>query len=228
MHAGRHISIETIGAEAQPVIVIDAFVPDPQALAQEAAALRFGPMGPYYPGLRAAVPTPRVATFVAPVAEAIAQTFGVNADLGLIEAMYSLVTTSPAQLRPIQRLPHFDGCEPERLALLHFLGGCEGSGTAFYRHRATGFETVDKDRLGQYETALRRDVAENGMPGPAYIAGDTPVFERIARFEGRFNRALIYRGQSLHCADIAPDASFSADPRFGRLTVNTFLMGVPT
>lgn len=227
MNSAPVIDIAHIGTGRQPVIVIDNFVPDPHALASEAAALRFAPMGAYYPGLRAPVPTRRVAGFVAPVAKLIAETFGLSPDLGLIEAMYSLVTTPPAELRPIQRLPHFDGCEPERLALLHYLGGCEGGGTAFYRHRATGLESVGPDRLAEYDAALRRDVAEFGMPEAGYIAGDTPMFERIARFEGRFNRALIYRGQTLHCADMPLGAPLSPDPRHGRLTVNTFLMGKP-
>jgi len=227
MKPSRIIDIAYIGDGRQPVIVIDDFVPDPQALAAEAAAQKFAPMGAYYPGLRAPVPTRRVAGFVAPVADLIAETFGLSPDLGLIEAMYSLVTTPPADLRPIQRLPHFDGCEPERLALLHYLGGCEDGGTAFYRHRATGLESVGPDRFAEYDAALRRDVAQQGMPEAGYIAGDTGLFERIARFEGRFNRALIYRGQTLHCADMPPGASLSPDPRQGRLTVNTFLMGKP-
>ena len=221
-----HIEIFTIGNEAQPVIVIDGFVPDPGALVDEASGLRFGAMGPHYPGVRAPIPLATVRACVAPVADLVARTFGVSPDLGLIEAMYSIVTTPAEALRPIQRLPHFDGCEPERLALLLYLGGCEGGGTAFYRHRATGFETVGPDRLDGYRTTLNADVAREGIPQGGYIAGDTPMFERIARFDGVFNRALIYRGQSLHCADLAQDASFSADPRAGRLTANTFLMGV--
>lgn len=216
-----------IGNSRQPVLVIDGFVSDPEALAGEAAALTFAPMGAHYPGVRAAVPTRSVVNFVKPVAALIAQTFGVSPDLGLIEAMYSLVTAAPADLRPIQRLPHFDGCEPERLALLHYLGGCKDGGTAFYRHRATGLEFVGPGQLAQYDAALRRDIAQFGIPADGYIAGDTPIFERIARFEGRYNRALVYRGQTLHCADLPGSSPLSPDPRKGRLTVNTFLMGKP-
>lgn len=219
------IRIERVGHEGAPVVVIDGFVREPQLLEALAATSNFAAMGAHYPGLRAMVPTPLVAQCVAPVADVIAATFGVAPELGLIEAMFSLVATPPAQLRPIQRLPHFDGCEPERLALLHYLGGCAQGGTSFYRHRSTGFETVDAARLSQYNTALHRDVAEQGMPAPAYIAGDTPLFEQTAHFAGHYNRALIYRGHMLHCADIPPATPLSSDPRSGRLTVNTFLMG---
>ena len=225
MESRAEIRIERVGREGAPVIVIDGFVAEPQSLEGFAQTCEFAAMGAHYPGLRAMVPTPLVAQFVAPVADLIAATFGVTPQLGLIEAMFSLVTTAPEQLRPIQRLPHFDGCEPERLALLHYLGGCADGGTSFYRHRSTGFETVDAARLSQYNTALHRDVAEQGMPAPVYIAGDTPLFERTAHFAGHYNRALIYRGHMLHCADIPPGTPLSSDPHIGRLTVNTFLMG---
>jgi len=227
METAPHMRIETIGREQSPVIVIDGFVTDPAALAEIAAQAAFAPMGAHYPGVRAPVPPGCVAAFLVPVAPIIARTFGLPGSIGLIDAMFSLVTAAPASLRPIQRLPHFDGCEAERLAVLHYLGGCGAGGTAFYRHRSTGFETISPARLAPYDTALRADVARHGMPPAAYIAGDTAIFEQTARFEGRFNRALIYRGHLLHCAALPPETPLSADPRVGRLTVNTFLMGTP-
>ncbi len=225
MKTSQQIQVALIGRERQPVIIVDNFVPAPDTLVGLAAGSKFAAMGAYYPGLRAPVPTECVTAYIAPLAELISVTFGVSANPELIEAMFSLVTTPPAALRPIQRMPHFDGCEPERLALLHYLGGCKGSGTAFYRHRSTGFETISPTRLEPYDAALHRDVAAHGMPDPAYIAGDTPIFEQTAHFEAQFNRALIYRGNVLHCADISPETPLSDDPLTGRLTVNTFLMG---
>jgi len=64
------------------------------------------------------------------------------------------------------------------------------------------------------------------MPEPDYIAGDTPIFEQVARHEALFNRAILYRSNTLHCAAIPPGMVFSTDPASGRLTVNTFLKGV--
>lgn len=96
-------------------------------------------------------------------------------------------------------------------------------GTAFYRQRATSFETLDSERYPKFEAALRADVAEHGLPPPAYIAGDTPLYERIASYEARPNRALIYRSTALHCAEISPGTPLPPDPRQGRLTINSFL-----
>lgn len=219
------IRVEHIGRERQPIIVIDDFVPDPAHLRAAAEALEYRTMGPHYPGLRAEVAAEDVAAYLAPIQTLIAQTFGFQGPSQVISAGYSIVTTRPADLTPIQRLPHFDGLEAERIALLHYLDGQERGGTAFYRHRSTGYETISADRHASYDAALHREVAQHGLPEPAYISGDTLLYERIARFEAKPNRALIYRGHLLHCADLPGNLDFTPDPRTARLTVNTFLRG---
>lgn len=216
--------VDHIGREAVPVVVIDDFVARPEYLANDAAMLGFVPMGPHYPGVRAVVPPALVKRFVDPLEGLIADAFGVR-DCDVIDALYSLVTTSPADLTPIQRLPHFDGVEPERLALLHFLGRGENGGTAFYRHRSTGFERVTAARHAVYTDALEAELSKSGMPNPAYISGDTDLFEEIAVYEGCYNRALLYPSNVLHCARIPETVPLSTNPDAGRLTVNTFLIG---
>ncbi|TPG39861.1 hypothetical protein EAH79_12540 [Sphingomonas koreensis] len=202
--------------------MIDHFAPDPDRFIDDASFLSFKPIGPHYPGIRAVVAPAMLGNLLAALAPVAAEVFGAPR-LAVIDAFYSLVTTPPAALAPIQRLPHFDGVEPERLALLHYLSRDERSGTAFYRQRSTGFETVSAARLPAYRAALGADLAEHGMPGPAYIGGDTVIFDQIARHEGRFNRAILYRSNTLHCATIPDDIALSSDPAAGRLTVNTFL-----
>jgi hypothetical protein len=56
-----------------------------------------------------------------------------------------------------------------------------------------------------------------------YINGDTALFEQIARAEGVFNRMLVYRRNSLHSGSI--DGAFmpDANPRTGRLSINSFI-----
>lgn len=224
--AGWSLSVVEHGAEREPVVVIDNFAPDPQRFIDDAGFLYFSPIGPHYPGVRAVVAAPMLRDLLAALEPVVADTFGASG-FEVLNAFYSLVTTPPSALAPIQRLPHFDGVERERLALLHFLSRDERSGTAFYRHRATGFETANAERLPQYLSALDADLKQHGMPEPSYIGGDTPIFERIARHEGRFNRAILYRSNTLHCADIPEDMTFVADPEAGRLTVNTFIVANP-
>lgn len=210
------------GAEREPVVTIDGFATDPGALVRQAGALRFARTSPHYPGLRAAMAPDACASLLAalqPLCEAV---FG--ATPGLESACYSLVTTPPAQLAPIQRLPHYDGMEPDRLALVLYLCPPHHGGTAFYRHRSSGFETVTPERFAAYRDALQADVQRHGMPPAAYIASDTPLFERIAAPPPAFNRALVYRGRNLHSGDIAPEFPCHPDPATGRLTVTAFFV----
>ena len=225
MGSAPQIRIEAIGQERQPVIVIDDFAPDFAAFRAEAEAAAYLPMKGHYPGIRAPVAAESVHKFLAPVQELISSTFGLAGPAMLIESLYSIVTTPAERLTPIQRLPHFDGLETGRIALVHFLSDGDQGGTAFYRHRATGYETISAERHSRYDAALHRDVAAHGMPTPAYIAGDTPIFQQISRFEALPNRVLIYRSVALHCADLPLGIALSPDPRAGRLTVNTFLIG---
>jgi len=215
------VSIERHGTEAQPVVVIDGFA-DAERFRDDAAFLSFAPIGPHYPGIRAIVAPVMLRDLLARLEPVAADAFGI-AGLRVVDAFYSIVTTPAAALTPIQRLPHFDETSPNRLALLHYLSPEEGSGTAFYRHRSTGFESIDAQRLPEYRAALDADLRRHGIPEARYIAGDTPVFERVARHHGRFNRAILYRSNTLHCADLPVDMVLDPHPETGRLTVNTFL-----
>ena len=215
------VSIVPHGAEAQPVVVIDGFA-DADRFRDDASFLSFAPIGPHYPGVRAVVAPVLLRDLIARLEPIAAEAFGI-AGLEIVDAFYSIVTTPPAALAPIQRLPHFDEVSSRRLALLHYLSPDERSGTAFYRHRSTGFESIDAARLTPYRAALDSDLQRHGIPDPRYIAGDTPVFERLAMHRGRFNRAILYRSNTLHCAHLPEDLVLDADPTIGRLTVNTFL-----
>jgi hypothetical protein len=205
------------------VIVVEELLVGPEEWRRLAAQLSYGRIGPFYPGLRAHVPADVALGLRDGLVRLIGDTFGLDPVPGVLECFFSIVTTPPGQLAPIQRLPHFDGLESERIAILVYLSGTEQGGTAFYRQRATGFETVDAARFPAFEAALKAGVAEHGLPGPAYINGDTPLYEEIARYEARPNRALIYRGHSLHCAAIPAGAPLPTDPEAGRLSINAFL-----
>jgi len=211
------------GEEQRPLIAIDDFWPDPDALREDAASLRMAPIGPHYPGVRAEVPPRLAETMRRRIAPMLAEHFGLDPAPAVSEAYYSLVTTAPRDLAPIQRLPHFDGIERGRIAVLRFLGHGEQGGTAFYRQRSTAFETVDASRLDRFRAELEAGVQAHGMPEASYIAGDTALYERIAVQTARFNRALVYAGNTLHCAYLPPEVALSSEPLAGRLTLNLFL-----
>lgn len=213
----------THGRERQPLILIDDMLADPAAWREMAAELSYRRIGPYYPGLRAPVRDDLARGMRAELEGLLSETFDLDPVPPVLECYFSVVTTPPEALAPIQRLPHVDGLERDRIAILIFLSGTEIGGTAFYRQRATGFETLDAERYPEFEAALTAGVAKHGLPPAAYIAGDTPLYEKIASYEARPNRALIYRSRSFHCAEIPAGAALPADPRTGRLTINSFL-----
>lgn len=216
------ISARLIGRERQPLVVIDHFAPDPDSLRAAAIASRFEPARRHYPGIRAALPDGYLAAQRAILAAVLSEVFGHHGRVRVLDASFSIVTAAPEALSTEQRLPHVDAVEPGRIALVHYLSPDDGDGTAFFRHRATGFETVDEARAPAYFDRLGVELREN-PPGPAYIAGDTPLFERTALVEARCNRAVIYRSALLHSGAIGPGAALSPDPATGRLTVTAFL-----
>lgn len=211
------------GRERQPVIVIDDFATDPDAIVEQARGLDWRPIGPYFPGVRHPTPPALVSQAREALMGLVQQVFELKDPLNRIESYYSLVTTPAGQLQPLQRLPHFDGLGPQRIAMVHHLSRAERGATAFFRHRSTGFETMDAERLPAYNRAVNLEVMRQGMPAAQYLNGDSPLYECIGRYEARYNRLLIYRGNTLHGAE-APDAlPLTDDPATGRFSINTFI-----
>ncbi len=219
----QSVRVDRIGREGQPVVVIDNFSPDPELLIQDAQALTFARMGEFYPGVRAPV-TP---TYFRGVDDLLGRTmrevFGARERVTFNRALYSLTTLPPEGLGLAQRIPHVDGVDDGMIAIIHYLSKADMGGTAFFRHRTTGFETVNAANHRQYLDALRDDFRAGGEPPARYIDGDTDLFEMTAAYDGVFNRALIYRSSLLHCARLTDAAALSPDPATGRLTVASFL-----
>lgn len=209
-----------IGREGQPIAIVDGFHPAPDVLRAAASEAVYEPGRHHYPGVRAPLPADYFAQVRGGLAPVLEQVFGAAGGVELLDASFSIVTLPPSELGIEQRLPHVDAVQPGRIALVHYLA--EGEGTAFFRHRATGFETIDAARSAQYLATLNAELREE-PPDAAYPFGDTPLFERIAHVEARYNRAAIYRSALLHSGAIAPGARLTRDPASGRLTATAFL-----
>lgn len=218
-----------VGAEREPVLVIDDVLATPGALVDYAATqAAFRPAAEFhshYPGLLAPAPLGYVERVVRALAPLVVRAFGLpsGAAPGDAQCYLSLVTLAPEALSTGQRLPHVDTTDPRQFAVLHYL--CDGArfgGTAFYRHRATGFETLDEARAPTHRARLDAELAQ-APPPAAYVAGDTPQYAMTGAVEARFDRLVAYRSRLLHSGLIAPDAPLSPDPRTGRLTANIFV-----
>ncbi len=217
------INICSQGREQQPLIIIDNALSHPSEIVEDACTKSFTHIGAYYPGVRAAINEGVRDSFFTSIEDIINDTFNLETARWGGECFYSIVTTPPANLLPIQRLPHYDGVEENRMAALCYLCKPEQGGTSFYRHKATGFETIGANRFDPYKRILEAEVREHGLPPARYIESGAPLFDRITSIDAVFNRMLIYRGKALHCSAIDNASPLPADPTNGRLTITAFL-----
>jgi len=150
------------------------------------------------------------------------EAFGKSVNGWEIQAWYSLVTTPPAALIPMQRFPHVDGTDPDQLAMMLYLHNTDQGGTGFFRHRRSGLSALTDSTFPQYRAALEQDVREHGLPAAAYVTDGAPFFDLEYSSDGAFNQAVFYRGNLLHSGLIHNPAQLSPDPTKGRLTINAF------
>jgi hypothetical protein len=224
LHGQCTVSTVRVGTEQQAVIVVDNFLSSPEALTDCAAESSFDSVSDaFYPGCRAAIPPIYCFALRAFLGNVIAEVFGLAAGTVTGElSHFSLVTTPPQTLKPVQRMPHYDTTNPKQLAVLHYLCEPKHGGTSFYRHRRTRFEFVDEARVQTYAGAVASELPSLSATAAKYICGDDARFERTYSFPAAFNRVLIYQSINLHSADIGSAFVFESNPRAGRLTANSF------
>jgi hypothetical protein len=208
------------------LVSVDRFLDAPDNVISQACLQNFANLTPQYPGVRAALGSDVCRDWLAKLTPLLDQWFGPCGRTWEMQAWYSLVTTPPAQLAPIQRLPHVDGTDPAQIAMMLYLHRTGHGGTAFFRHRATGLEALTAEDYPRYAAAVQAEVARAGLPPAAYTTDGAPHFERIHAVPGTFNSAVFYRGNILHSGIIDNQAPLSADPREGRLTINAFFRPV--
>ena len=223
--------LRRVGESETPVVIVDDFSSDVAAIIELADALAPFPFheANYYPGLRRVITeadgraNAYVERTLTDAAQFIAGAYDIDS-FDLLEASFSMVTTDPAKLSPAQRAPHFDTTDPKHLAVLHYLNVSPGTGTAFYRQRATGIERLTEANVATFISVAQTDAAAL-PPDSGYILGSDDFFEHVAAIEGVPDRLIIYPGSLLHSGIIPKEMRLSADPREGRLTANMFVRG---
>jgi len=226
---GREIRVQLrhIGEERQPLLVVDDVLADPDAMIDAARAAEFyTPPHTNYPGLNANLPEAYYRTVVTALRGPIAAAFGLSSDAVLrYFGFFALATTGIADAQPIQKIPHHDGPDPGRLAMVHYLCRGDHGGTGFFRHKATGFESVDQARQDPYVAIAKAQLAAAGVGGAAFAGLDMADYDLIGQAECVFNRLIVYRNHVLHSALLSPRGA-GADPGQGRLTANGFIEAV--
>jgi len=224
LHPQFSYAAYTIGREQTPLLVIDNFIHNAEELRDYCCnSLQLETIDTYYPGIRVAAPsiyTEAIFHYLLPLLQEVFQLHPSEIRGG--KSLFSMVTTPPDQLEIKQCLPHVDSFKAGELACIHYLCGKEMGGTAMYRHRASGFETLNSERIDAYNQQLIDQGALNRTE-KAYMHGSDNYFEQIAKIDAQFNRLIIYPTQILHSGNIPPTFPFTRHPTQGRLTLNSFI-----
>ena len=219
-------TVARFGQEREPIVVIDDFSGQIEALERTGRNASYAPV-PGYPGVRSLLGASYLVPRIPLLRRVFAECFGMANGARTESCAFSLVTIPPADLAQGQRRPHFDSTDAGLLALLHFTGGPETGGTAFYRHRRSGFETITPERAARFAAAVHEDEAEFGPLPPRYFHGSDERYEMIGEIEARPDRVIIYRGRLLHSGHIPTPPDPHTALSSGRLTINVFLNAKP-
>lgn len=224
LHNQFRYQIDYVGNEKTPVLVIDNFLHEAEALL--GFAVKFGEFRDgtdFYPGIQSKVPDFYSQALQTYLPDLICEAFSITREnISHSQSMYSMVLTPPAKLALPQSRPHVDTIHKEKLACVHYLCTPDKGGTSLYRHRATGFEQLSPARMDIYSEYLTQE-AQDASWHKQYINGSNQYYEEIGRYEADFNRLIMYPSDVLHSASIPENFPFRPNPVSGRLTLNSFI-----
>jgi hypothetical protein len=157
-HPGLSIKKYFIGEERAPLLVVDNVVTQAEELVEWSKSLAFADTGRAFPGVRALAPPVYQKFILEKLQPLLIQEFQLHGkSLRFSMCHYSLVTTTPEKLTMVQKIPHVDSFDMSGLASVHYLFRENLGGTAFYRHRKTGFEYIDESRKLLYFKSLEAE-----------------------------------------------------------------------
>jgi hypothetical protein len=215
-----------VGLEKTPVFILDNFLQNlGPTLLHHIEKLNFSAASTYYPGIQAKLPEDYIVAVVGTLMPTLKKIYSIPGDYKLtyFDSYYSLVTHAESELSIEQQIPHFDGTERYRFALLHYLNPSEHGGTAFYRHNPTGIERVSELNADDYLSSVSHYFHQNGSPHGRYIDSSNQQFTKIGEIPYVQNRIAIYPGNFLHSGTILTDKDIDPNPITGRLTANIFI-----
>lgn len=223
------LSVRLVGHERHKVLIFDDFAVDTKPLRDHALGLEWDSVTSQYPGIRAPLPRSYIRETLGSLYRRFFRTYRVPRDLGMkvINSAYSLITVPEAELAAPQCNPHFDSISPHYLAVLHYLNVGPYGDTGLFRHRPTGFESINEARMDRYADERQAWFERHGPPARQYFKGSDEQYELYERIEYRPNRLVVYPGCLIHSGLVNTAADIDDDPRTGRLTANLFVDFVP-
>jgi hypothetical protein len=220
------LQILHVGVEQTPVIIIDNFVDDINALRTVAQQQVFERDAySFYPGIRSQLPKSYVVMVLNALYQKIYDIYQIPYHLKLKpqDIYFSLITLAPEHLSPMQRIPHFDTSRPYYFAVLHYINPEPHGGTQLFQHKSTQLTRISEQSVDAYLTALSNEFQQLGEPESQYCTSETALFKPYHHIEYKQNRLVIYPGNLLHSTDVKPTLDISSDIATGRLTANIFI-----
>jgi hypothetical protein len=220
------VKLVMIGKEKQPLFVVDDLILQPERLVDFACDENTGfseDETDFYPGVRKLLPQD-YSGLISQFSHSLLLSYldaTQNMGISITLSALSITQQNPESLIPIQCIPHFDTCDIQQWAVVHFLCTQKYGGTGFFRHRQSGFETITQDRKKRYTRILTDEAHTKGLPPASYLQGDNELFEQTYSIESKFNRALFYPSNILHSGLVKHWKSHNI--RSSRLTANCFL-----
>ena len=217
-----------IGKEKHRLLIIDDFAADPKSLVDyacnETDFIHVKPPENFYPGIVGQLPKQYSLNLYDALQPLISKKFDQQMnDQSRKYGAFSITTLKPGQLHPLMCIPHVDTVDQNQLAILLYLCDDTHGGTSFFKHRQTGYESLDKQRMAEYKESCLKHFATNGQPSQNYILDDTLLFKKINSVNAKFNRLVIYHSHILHSGNININTGLPSSPGKGRLTANSFI-----
>lgn len=215
----------SIGDQQTPLLIFDDVDPALTKMAKEGArTATFTVADTYYPGVRAPLAMTYIEQVVGAIYHQLYDIYSIPASyqVGLNQAVYSLITRYPGELSLAQTMPHIDATGAFNFAVLHYLNEGQHGGTAFYRHRSTGWSQITDANEQQYFNRLNQEMTSDSVRD-TYITASDNSFEQVAKVAYKAGRIVVYPGNLLHSTEVDASLDISSELDKGRLTANVFL-----
>lgn len=219
--------VKRFGIKQEPIVVIDDFTAQPEKLIEVAKSSQFHKDSKHYPGFRSEAYSGYLLENFELLMRIFENVYGIRSVMTVQESNYCLLTTHPKYLSFVQSYPQFNGLDHDSISAVHFFCNDEQGELAFYRHRATGFEFVDKERLKIYGQVRSTDFRQLGALTGNYMHQSNRQFDVIGRIPAKFNRLVLFRSYNLHMELPGEKTILLNDRNNGRLTINSIFGSKP-
>lgn len=202
------VQVQTLSSGC-PVLVVDDFYRDPDAVRARALAASYDSSRAYYPGLHADLDAAAQDALLPALAQLLAALGALQCRGDQIATDFSIVTTPARDMLARQKHPHVDGTP---LAGVCYLNPDYAVGTSFYRHRPTGLAFLRNEAESQaYHSWL--DAEGDATQPDDYSAAGSATWEHLYSTPGRYNQLVMYPGAAFHSiamSDVAPKLSLDS------------------